>query len=349
MHPGVSIGVDDFRSWGLETPGPGLLLEVPATGPWRARPALHLEAASDYRLRLMSGGQPLLWARIDTWWDRAVFLRGKTHAPWSLPPLTAPDVRAVTQAPGSEGWWEAWGWRLARTLVEAPSPVLHAGRWCLSPVRAISADKAERHPVSPMEWRFGQPLQPPHSLDAVPRFSGAWNEDWWETLPAQRPGTVLSLRAPSASDDGRVKSWRKRAKDGTLPPTLLLYVDILAKWLVLDGHDRVHAALLEGVEPPLLGLWPFIPAARPESSVREEGALFSADFQLRAGATPAVVERVNRMLLLNFTRSAQGAVSRAWPLRGGVDAWRAEVLAWRRWSQELPLAAEDWDWFASPR
>ncbi|AKQ63824.1 hypothetical protein A176_000736 [Myxococcus hansupus] len=125
---------------------------------------------------------------------------------------------------------------------------------------------------------------------------------------------------------------------------LLFFVDILAKWVVLDGHDRLHAALLEGVTPPLLGLWPFIARSRTESAVREEGALFSAEVQLRAGATPETVERVNRMLLFNFTPDPRGTVSRAWPLPGGRDAWREEVSARRRRERTPLLDDADWKW-----
>jgi hypothetical protein len=236
MHPGVALTPDDTPDWDLPTVGPGLLLNVPAEGRWLQRPALHLEAAPGYRLRVVSGGQPLLWARIQDWWDWSVFLRG----------------------------------------------------------------------------------------------------------------TVLPLRAPSAEDDGRVKSWRKRARDGTLPPALLLYVDILAKWLVLDGHDRLHAALLEGVEPPLLGLWPYVEEARPESAVREQGALLGAEIQLRAGATPTVIDRVNRMMLRNFSQRQRGTVTRAWPVAGGIEAWRVEVLAWRK-GNTVPMDEDDWDWFVSSK
>ncbi|AEI61973.1 hypothetical protein [Corallococcus macrosporus] len=344
MNPGVSIVADDTRSWGLETPGPGLVLRVPSTGRWARRPWVHLEAAPDYRIRLRGGRQTLLWARIDSYWDSAVFVRGTATAPLVLPPLSAPEVRAVEAASGSEAWWEAWSWRMARALVDAPLPVLHSGHWCLRPVHAIAAEKAERHPISPMEWSFGQPPPPPHSLASVTRFLSGWSEDWWESLPEQRPGAVLGLRALSAPEDGRVKSWRKRARDGTLPPVLLLFVDILAKWVVLDGHDRLHAALLEGVTPQLLGLWPFIIRPRPEKSTREEGALVSAEFLFRGGATPETVDRVNRMLLFSFSADPRGTVSRAWPLPGGRETWREEVSARRR-EGPLPLLDEtDWDW-----
>jgi hypothetical protein len=197
-----------------------------------------------------------------------------------------------------------------------------------------------------MEWEFGQPPAPAHSLDAVRSFLPFWTERWWQTLPAQNRGAVLPLRAPSDGEDGRVKSWRKLARDGTLPPALLLYVDILAKWLVLDGHDRVHAALLEGVEPPLLGLWPFIERRSEEKQAQREGALLAAEIQFRAGATPEVIDRVNRQLVRSFAPSPRGTVSRAWPMAGGLAAWRAEVLAGRRWSA-INVDADEWEWFTS--
>lgn len=348
MHPGVAFSEDDSKDWQLPVAASGLILDVPAKGHWLRRPSLHLEAAPDYRLRLVGKGQPWFWVRIDSYWDRCVLVRGTVPARSVLPALSAPEVRTVDEAPGTPEWWAAWTWRLGRMLVEAPASVLHTGHWCLRPVRTIAADKAERHAVSPMEWSFGQFPSAPHSLDAVLRFQTAWKEDWWEERPEQKPGVVLPMRAPSDSEHGRIKSWRKRARDGTLPPAVLLHVDILSKWLVLDGHDRIHAALLEGMAPPLLGLWPFVETRRAESRVREEGALIGAEIQLRAGATPEVIDRVNRMLVRSFDWPDRGTVSRAWPIAGGAETWRHELLAWRK-SNPVTLDEHDWDWLVSAR
>jgi hypothetical protein len=352
MHPSVAFAPDDTKDWGLPLAGPGLLLDVPREGRWIQRPSLHLEATPFYRLRLTSGGQPLLWMRIGewNWWDQCGFLRATPHTPWGLPALSAAEVREVTHAPGTDSWWEAWTWRLGRMLARAEHPVLHAGRWCLRPLQAIPAREASRYPISSMEWRFGQPPLPPHSLDAVPRFERFWVERWDEpTDQLMHAGAMVALRAPSPEDDGRVKSWRKRARDGTLPPAVLLYVDLLMKWLVLDGHDRIHAALLEGVAPPLLGLWPVLEQTLPPvSPEKHQGLMHAAEHHLRAGATPSLVDRVNRMLLLNYARHTRGTVTRAWPLKGGREVWRAEVSASRQWSP-FPADAGDWEWFTSPR
>lgn len=352
MSHSVAFSPDDTEDWGLPVAGPGLLLDVPREGRWHGRPALHLEAAPGHRLRLTSGGQPLLWARIDSgWWEQCGFLLGEATASRGLSPLSAAEVRDVPHTPGTERWWEAWTWRLGRALAESPRPVLYPGRWCLRPVQTIAASKASRYPISSMEWQMGEPPAAPHSPELVLRSETFWVEAWEQAYAPERrvlsQGALLPLRVPSPESDGRVKSWRKHARDGTLPPVLLLYVEILAKWLVLDGHDRLHAALLEGVPPPLVGLWPVFEKVLPSSPEGQEGVLRSAEFHLRAGETPSVVDRVNRMLLRNFKGCSRGTFTRAWPLRGGVEAWRTEVLAWRR-SNAFPAEPQEWEWFVSP-
>jgi hypothetical protein len=349
MQRSVAFTPDDTLDWGLPLAGPGLLLDLPSEGRWLQRPALHLEAAPCYRLRLSSGGQPLLWVRVEDGWEGCTFLRRAGSAPWGLPPLSAAEVREVPHAPGTERWWEAWTWRFGRALVESPQTVLHAGRWCLRPLQVIPAQAAASYSTCPRSWGFHERPASPHSLESVLRFESFEVEEWqWAESPEEvrNCGTVLPLRAPSPEDDGRVKRWRKQAREGTLPPALLLYVDILERWLVLDGHDRIHAALLEGVAPPLVGLWPVVEDVPSSTSVSREGAVIAAGHQLRAGATPEAIDKANRTLLRNFADVRRGTVTRAWPIRGGLDAWRAEVLAWRRWSP-FPAKAEDWEWFVS--
>ena len=352
MHPGVAFIPDDTVEWGLPWVAPGLLLEVPRTGDRARRPSLHVEAAPGYRLRLMSGGQPLFWARIDGWWDRFGLLRSPAPLPWRLPAVSAAEVRKVTHASGTEPWWEAWMWRMGRALAHSAPSVLHAGRWCLRPLQVIRKGAACGYPISTMEWRVGQPPLPPHSPEGVLRFERFLLEDWalWGQPEEEqvRAGAVLPLRAPSSEDDGRVKSWRKHARAGTLPPVLLLYVDLFMKWLVLDGHDRLHAAVREGIEPPLLGLWPVREEVLPWSPAGHEGVLRSAEITLRAGATPSLVDRVNRMLRLNFAGLRRSTVTRAWPLMGGVDAWRAEVGAARR-KTPFSVDPQAWAWYVSAR
>ena len=55
------------------------------------------------------------------------------------------------------------------------------------------------------------------------------------------------------AEDGRLKYWRKRARQNQLPPVLVYELPALSdRWLILDGHLRLAAALAEGQLPPLI-------------------------------------------------------------------------------------------------
>jgi hypothetical protein len=91
---------------------------------------------------------------------------------------------------------------------------------------------------------------------------GIWNcdlvRDWPDaTLELLCGGGwhgVLPLRPLPAPDAPRVKAYRKHAREGTLAPVLLWWVSFLDGWLLLDGHDRAAAALVEGMQPACVEL-----------------------------------------------------------------------------------------------
>lgn len=85
-----------------------------------------------------------------------------------------------------------------------------------------------------------------------------------------------------------MRAWRKRARDGTLPPILIILARGMGSWLLLDGHDRLLAALDENKAVPVLHL--FVAAHERDST-----------------------EIVT--------------TTRAWPIEGGEERWRAEVIA----------------------
>ncbi|WP_208647293.1 hypothetical protein [Corallococcus interemptor] len=125
----------------------------------------------------------------------------------------------------------------------------------------------------------------------------------------------MPLRAPSPEDDGRVKAWRKHARDGTLPPVLLIYFALVERWLVVEDLSTLY---------------------------RQDGAMKAAELRLRA--KPGEVEAVNRSLLRDHEQVHRLAVTRAFPLRGGAAAWKAEVTAWRKGSG-VTVQSDDWAFF----
>ncbi|MGV8637293.1 hypothetical protein ACV35N_35130, partial [Pseudomonas aeruginosa] len=68
--------------------------------------------------------------------------------------------------------------------------------------------------------------------------------DWW----GRDNDALIALRRVE-DDEGRVKWWRKKAREGELPPVLALRLNCLDACVILDGHCRLRAGLLENVAP----------------------------------------------------------------------------------------------------
>ncbi|MET9378657.1 hypothetical protein ABZX98_31735 [Streptomyces sp. NPDC002992] len=198
-----------------------LIVEV--TG--RPRPGLCLRTAGN-RLVLTQGGDPLLFAVVERYNGGVDFYRTAAPRP-VLPPLRAAEVRAYAGRP------DRWGHRVAEVLTADPDGPLHDGRWVLTddterlrirdgrgPAAYWSELLVEGHPDGYIDWWI---------------HNGSWE--------------VLPLRPLPDTDDGRVKAYRKQAREGILPPVLLWWVSGLDCHLLLDGHARLAAAIAEDVEP----------------------------------------------------------------------------------------------------
>jgi hypothetical protein len=69
-------------------------------------------------------------------------------------------------------------------------------------------------------------------------------------------GNLINLFAPhqKPQEVGRVKWWLKVAREQALPPLLVWHISALDACVLLDGHDRLQAALINGIAPTCLVL-----------------------------------------------------------------------------------------------
>jgi len=143
------------------------------------------------------------------------------------------------------------------------------------------------------------------------------------------PHDILLTRELSPADDGRVKMWRKRAREGSLPPLLVWWCSGLFAHVLLDGHDRVHAARLENVKPDVIVLADVVAHGSHDLAYHRQQALDQA--ALIEERVPAVAK--DRASAVNAVlRSLGWDPRREWdlatpgfPLEGGVERWEAEV------------------------
>lgn len=76
-------------------------------------------------------------------------------------------------------------------------------------------------------------------------------------------------------NDGRLKWWQKKAKEGTLPPILIYYISGLDGYVVIDGHYRLRAAQLENILPDVIVLSTYKVEKYPIDPNRQQNILKS--------------------------------------------------------------------------
>ncbi|MDF3301450.1 hypothetical protein [Streptomyces tropicalis] len=292
----------------------GLSLEVQS----RRRPGLCLFSA-ERRLLLSQESRPVLLAAVDEGYAGVEFWRTDAHRS-VVPPLRAEAGRALAGHP------DRWAHRFARHLLEAPGSPLHDGRWLLSGESPL------------LHWNHGRLPQADYWASMLIAGHPDGCIDWyvhsgsWEILP---------LRPMPAAGDGRVKAYRRQAREGTLPPVLLWWVSGLDCHLILDGHARLAAAIAESIAPPLVHLHRTSPSdevlAGTERAVHCYESALARFAELRAvhgtavpdGAALAGPPLARRIRELHTAPRPTWA----WPLPGGEAQWRRvarEVTAGRR-------------------
>ncbi len=256
----------------------------PGAEPWQALvldvehprcPALRVEVAGRGSLALRQNDTVVLMAQVDG--DRfgvEYACAGQFGSP--IPPLRA-DLAASLGAEDPGGARQArWAHHFAAALTRSTEGPLHSGRWVLS-ADATHLRPARRASTRAERW---EELLLPGAQGYIDWFvdNGAWQ--------------ILPLRPLASPDTGRVKAYRKQVREGILAPVLLWWISGLDCYVLLDGHDRLVAALSENEEPSLLSL----------SSVSTQQAARDTDAALSRYATTA--EALDRQVVAGVPGAA---------------------------------------------
>jgi hypothetical protein len=273
---------------------------------------------------LVREGRVLLWARRFRSYSQGIqWLLGPEEEPSPLPALQAREVDSVHEAPLSEPWFADWARHFARALDVSPLSPLHEGTWRLTRVHPVSDSDRRGLPAESLPWERVYV----HDVAHYPRQPFVEHVEWGSGHPER----LLGLKHPSRLSPSRLKVWRKRAREGTLPPVLILDIAPLNDFVVLDGHHRWMAALEEQRPVPLLALWSVRPgrysSASPEAQQRLE-RLYPQHSADGVSSRPLSVQRLNE-LALDAWNDSPGIYpyTRGWPLPGGRQTWSQEVRA----------------------
>ncbi|MFZ6743358.1 hypothetical protein ACO0LC_09045 [Undibacterium sp. JH2W] len=246
----------DYEQWR------GLLLTV-SNAP---KPALRLRTAAGKRMRLDVGDLPLLWAEIDeAYYGVSIYRHLPQHQDW-LPTISSADVQQIASASASvEQQKRLWLKHFVQALRNVDISCLSDGLWSLEYCDGSQICHPHwRGKYRLRDWNLGGGDEDFRLLHAPVVYL-----DWCMS----GNGQVLNVFAPQRKDSGRVKWWRKLVRAGQLPPILAWYIHGLNAYLILDGHDRLQACLLEGVRPAFAVLTSFYEVAVQSDPRREQAIL----------------------------------------------------------------------------
>ncbi|WP_097304517.1 hypothetical protein [Pseudomonas chlororaphis] len=236
--------------------GLGVTVERPAS----ARPPLHLLTGHNGRIKLMLHDTPLFWATVAQGYCGAWLVRNPVPAQLEFLPIPPIDSAQVERHAPLEPQQriKAWSRFFVSQLSERSADFLYPGRWLAQGMLPNPANARAVPQRGLTAWSFssgtGSHSHLPHwslygedILDNLQPETVQWI-DWW-----QGGGKLVGLH-PVDPLAGRLKWWRKKAREGSLPPILLWHVGGLASYVIVDGHYRLQAALDENIPPTFIVL-----------------------------------------------------------------------------------------------
>jgi hypothetical protein len=285
--------------------GSGLVLDVAG----HSRPEFAVHVTTHGRLVLRQAGQAVLLAKVHN--DHAgveYLITGAYRSP--ILPMRAAHATAIADA-DSQHRTARWAHHFATALQAAQHSPLYDGRWLLNPnptrlENTPWADSAARR------WAELLLADNPGEIDWFSRQGG------WQVLP---------LRPLSDPTNSRINVYRKQAKAGTLPPVLLWWISSLDCYVILDGHDRILAAITEEQEPPFMAL-ASVNQQRVDAHSQAVIDRYLAEQQrIPPTATDALAASNGRLARTLHEIHTDYDRTRAWTLPGGGAAWDALAQA----------------------
>lgn len=312
---------DTLGNWS----GLGVEVEPGATD----KPPLYLRTGANARIKLMHHDTPLFWATSARDYGGAWLVRNPLSEGAEcrlLAPIDSPTVEQHA-ALAPEQRIKAWSRYFVSRLSASASHFLTPGHWLAQGLlpepstRTRGLDKwrftSHNDPLSHLPgWNlYGRDVPDNLQLQTL-----EWI-DWWHG------GKLIGLHRvdPLA---GRLKWWRKKVREDSLPPILLWYIRGLDSYVIIDGHYRLQAAIAENLAPLFIVLSATRERAVTPCPKHQERVLDS--LRKRGDAVPRnkviSTEHLNQVLIQAYDdRPELLSVTYAWASNDPESLWCEEV------------------------
>lgn len=276
----------------------------------RAPAALRLERSPCGRGRLLWAGEPRVWFRT---------IEGSYALAWWIAPGRPARRFHLDARPLRDG--ESWPRRVLEALRDEQAP---------SPWRGGSSHVVQYVPSLPITHAH-------HDLVELARYATDAEIAWSRAASA-----LVPTRLVSRADDARVRWYRKLARRVALPPVFTLGWRAAGLEIVIDGHDRWLASLLEGRCPALVS----VTEVRRRRSLEDDVATFGAQAEALLATRVATPhgervrdETASRVAFLPWSTAAYRCATSASPLSISADVWDREIRFLAR-SEHRPIPAD---------
>ncbi|GEM_PF-2816676 len=204
-------------------------------------PRLHLKLCGPAFFKLCYEKETLFWAKQQHRDYGVAILKTLEYEP-PIDPIPSSELEKRKGLKKAQ-WLESWSRYFIQELQEKPEELFYRGQWVMS-AHAYSPSLGCYEPF--VKNDFG------HSyIYGVSVEEGAFQQV--DLFGGDEKLVSLKKVNPHS---GRLKWWRKNTRQNLLPPVVISYISGLVNYVILDGHYRLKAALLENHDIDLLVLRP---------------------------------------------------------------------------------------------
>lgn len=317
------------------------------------KPSLQIISGNNGRIKLVNRDTTLLWATPAKGYDGIWVIKAQATKETDcslLPPVTSQDIQSRLHLTGDDKL-KSWSRFFADSVAKSESTFLYSGNWLLNGLRRASADKYHsRHKLHHNQlddWIFKDagpsdshfPRWAIYGSGLVNTFDSSLVQwvDWWDWN-----GGVIALHSVDEYS-GRLKWWRKKAKEGVLPPVLVWYLRCFDAYVIIDGHYRLRAAMLEQTAPEFIVISSISEMSFAQSEERQNQIVDSL-FSPRPKHKPISVEHLNQVVLAAFDdRPTLLATTQSRALLADESVWINEVTQYLKdngWDEEIEAIIE---------
>ncbi|MEM1252767.1 MAG: hypothetical protein AAGI69_10055 [Cyanobacteria bacterium P01_H01_bin.21] len=314
----------DIENYGA--PWSGLAICVDAQD--SPKPQLRLETGATRRIKLLNQENVIFWATIAADYSGVPILKTLkplTVGEMTIRPITSSTVEALRNLHGREKL-KQWCRVFIKELKTSPSSFLYNGLWLMTGFLPKKSTKPWALGSISDPRQFGyQYLYEAHDALKPDHLSYI---DWWANNGS---GQLINLKMPDKSD-GRLRWWRKKVRENSLPPILIWYLNCLDAYVIVDGHIRLLAAYLEDYVPEFIAIYSaHSTKVTPDPEKQEKIFQSLTHQQILKRHKPISAETLNDVLIRAFDdRPYLTPKTTAWATIRSDEAWQQEVQQFLR-------------------